>query len=282
MVFMSRCTRTNNEFFFRNSEIKEFFKIFLLSPHFFDTLSINAEWGQGFVTAAKQAEMGQTEVDETLATLGAEVRQLRKARQMTLADLAKASGVSVSHLSAIERGSVNATLDKIKRIASALDVPEEWFFAFRPGDGPLERTYVVRRDNRRNVNMLYGEPADVCGYSDTLLSSSLGGAFHMGMSEFPPYSDTYPVEIYVREGEAHGLVLEGELELTLEDEVITLREGDSFSFPGDVPHTTRNVSDKPARLIWVNSPVIIPRNAVYRDDGETKTKQITITKRSAP
>lgn len=239
------------------------------------------------MNAPRPAVIAQTELDETLASLGAEVRQLRKARQMTLADLARESGVSVSHLSSIERGSVNATLDKIRRIATALDVPEEWFFATRPGNGPMERTYVVRRENRRNVNMLYGEGPETCGYSDALLSSSLGGAFHMGMSEFPPHSDAYPVEVYVREGEAHGLVLEGELELTLEDEVITLRAGDSYSFPGDLPHSTRNVSDKPARLIWVNSPVIIPRNAVYCDDEQikarqTKTKRITITKRSAP
>lgn len=227
-------------------------------------------------------EAVQNDVEETIATLGAEVRQLRKARQMTLVDLADASGVSVSHLSAIERGRVNATLDKIKRIAFGLDVPEEWFFATRPGNGAMERTYVVRSENRRNLNMLYGEKPEVCGYSDALLSSSLGGEFHMGISEFAPHSQDHTIEVYVRDGEAHAIVLEGELELTLQDEIITLRAGDSYSFPGEIPHTTRNVSDKPARLIWVNSPVIIPRNAVYHGDGKKpKTRRIGKIKRSA-
>lgn len=234
------------------------------------------------MTAQFAAEAAQDEVEEALASLGAEVRQLRKARQMTLADLAGASGVSVSHLSAIERGSVNATLDKIKRIALGLDVPEEWFFSSRPGKGKMERTYVVRSENRRNLNMLYGETPESCGYYDALLSSSLGGEFHMGISEFPPHSKDHRVEVYVRDGEAHALVLEGELELTLEDEVITLRAGDSYSFPGEILHSTRNASDKPARLIWVNSPVIIPRNAVYHGDSKPKTRRIGKIKRSGP
>ncbi|MFC3616590.1 helix-turn-helix domain-containing protein [Lutimaribacter marinistellae] len=203
--------------------------------------------------------------DESMATFGAEVRELRRARQMTLADLAEASGVSLSHLSAIERGSVNPTLGKISRIAIGLGVPEEWFFNRREGEGPLERTYVVRHENRRNLNLLYGETAEVSGYADELLSSSLGGAFHMGISEYAPHSEAVADEIYSRAGEQHGLVLEGELVLTLETEVITVRAGDSFSFPGDILHSTRNMSDRPARLIWVNSPVIIPKYAVHEE-----------------
>lgn len=199
-----------------------------------------------------------------MATFGAEVRELRRARQMTLTELAKESGVSVSHLSAIERGTASPTLGKISKIAAGLDVPEEWFFSRREGAGPLERTYVVRQGNRRNLNLLYGESVSVSGYSDALLSSSLGGAFNMGMSEYPPHSEQVADEIYSREGEQHGLVLEGELVLTLEDEVITVRAGDSFSFPGRIVHRARNMSDKPARLIWVNSPVIIPKYAVHK------------------
>ncbi|MCB1422311.1 MAG: helix-turn-helix transcriptional regulator [Nitratireductor sp.] len=202
--------------------------------------------------------------EESIEAFGAEVRELRKARQMTLADLAGASGVSVSHLSAIERGSVSPTLGKITQIANGLGVPEEWFFSRRRGDGPLERTYVVRRENRRNLNLLYGETAEVSGYTDALLSSSLAGEFHMGISDYPPHSEQVVDEIYAREGEQHGLVLEGELVLTLESEIITVRAGDSFSFPGNILHSMRNKSDKPARLIWVNSPVIIPKYAIHR------------------
>lgn len=220
--------------------------------------------------------------EEGLASFGAEVRELRKARQMTLADLANASGISVSHLSAIERATVNPTLTKIGRIADALGVPQEWFFTFRPGSGPLERAHVVRRGNRRNLNLLYGETVARAGYSDELLSSSMGGAFHMGISYYPPFSDEVVDELYLREGEQHGFVLEGELVLRLEDEIVTVRAGDSFSFPGHILHSARNKSDKPARLIWVNSPVIIPKYAALdRSETGAAPRHITKKKRSS-
>jgi len=190
---------------------------------------------------------------------GAEVRQLRKARQKTLAQLRDATKISISHLSAIERGAVNPSLSMVTRIANALGVPEEWFFARRPGAGPLEQAYVVRAANRRNLNLLYDETVEQAGYSDALLSSSIGGGFYMGLSDYPPHSEQVVDHYYTREGEMHGLVLDGEFELRLEQEVITLREGDSFSFPGDIVHSARNLSDRRARLLWVNAPVILPR-----------------------
>ena len=195
---------------------------------------------------------------EALTAFGAEVRQLRKARELTLAELATASGISVSHLSAIERGTVSASLRKITSIAEALSVPEEWFFNRRPGSGPMERAYVVRKGNRRNLSLLYQEPMEQSGYSDQLLSSSIGGDFYMGVSDYSPHSSDIITPLFTRDGEMHGLVLEGEFQLTLEDELITLQAGDSFSFPGHIVHNARNISAQPARLLWVNSPVIIP------------------------
>lgn len=196
---------------------------------------------------------------------------------MTLAELATASGISVSHLSAIERGTVSASLRKITAIAEALAVPEDWFFSRRPGSGPMERAYVVRKQNRRNLSMLYQEPEEQSGYVDELLSSSIGGGFYMGVSDYSPHSEDIVTPLFTREGEMHGLVLQGVFELTLDEEVITLRAGDSFSFPGHIVHNARNLSDQPARLLWVNSPVIIPKLLARR---ATATQPTEISKKS--
>lgn len=207
---------------------------------------------------------------ESVEAFGAEVRQLRKSRGKTLDDLSRASGISLSHLSAIERGAVNASIDKVTRIAEALAVPAAWFFARRPGEGPLEKAHVVRAENRRNLNLLYGERPEVLGYMDWLLSSTIGGQFHMGISDYAPWSDQVKDELYIREGEFHALVLEGELLARLCDETFTLRAGDSYSIPGHLPHNIRNKSDRPARLLWVNAPVIIPTDALLEDGTRTR------------
>jgi transcriptional regulator with XRE-family HTH domain len=193
---------------------------------------------------------------------------------MTLKDMSTASGVSLSHLSAVERGTAKPSIDVIGRIADALGVSSDWFFARRPGAGPLERSFVVRHQNRRNLNVLYGESAAEVGYSDALLSSSIGGNFYMGVADYAPRSSRALEHLYQHGGEQHGYILEGELQLLIGDEVITLRQGDSYSFPASVVHNVRNQTDHTARLIWATSPVVIPKDVVAPAEQTDQSKLV--------
>jgi transcriptional regulator with XRE-family HTH domain len=220
------------------------------------------------MTVLKQVLM----VDQP-AAFGSEVRQMRKARRMTLKDLERDSGVSVSHLSAIERGASKPSMDVIHAIADALSVSPDWFFARRPGAGPLERACIVRERNRRDLNSLYSQAPDELGYADRLVSSSIGGAFYMGIADYPAVpADGVDETLQSHEGEQHGIVIEGQLELQLEDEIIVLQTGDSYTFDGRIPHRVRNRSDKTAVLIWAASPVVIPKDTVHRPEAETKRR----------
>jgi len=210
---------------------------------------------------------------ENLLSLGSEVRQLRKARQMTLKDLSRASGISLSHLSAIERGASNPSMDMLERLSAALTVSPDWFFARRPGEGPMERAYVVRSQNRRNLNALYGQDASELGYADSLLSSSVGGEFYMGLAVYKPNSETPSNRLQRHDGEQHGLVIEGELEIQIAEEVITLREGDSYSFDARIPHHARNRTDRICKLIWAVSPVVIPNELANAGDMQSSARE---------
>ena len=199
---------------------------------------------------------------ESLILIGSEIQQVRKVRQMTLKDLSAATDVSVSHLSAIERGAANPSLATVRRVADALGISADWFFARRPGIGPMERAYVVRRHNRRELNTFYGEKSEVLGLSDELLSSSIGGSFLLGLATYEPHSSRPGHPMYQHEGEQHGYILKGELELQIGDEKITLYEGDSYSFPTAIMHNARNNTDQPCQLIWAISPIVIPKDVV--------------------
>lgn len=58
--------------------------------------------------------------DQPQPALGKAIRQLRTERDMTQEALAHAAGVTVGHLSMIERGHSNPTWGTIKGIAKAL------------------------------------------------------------------------------------------------------------------------------------------------------------------
>ena len=61
--------------------------------------------------------------DQPQPALGKAIRQLREERGMTQESLAQEAGVTVGHMSMIERGHSNPTWATVKAIAGALDVP---------------------------------------------------------------------------------------------------------------------------------------------------------------
>ncbi len=204
----------------------------------------------------------------SIPSAGSEIRELRKARGLSLKQLSNVTGISVSYLSVIERDAGNPSHEMFQAIARALDVDMGWFFAPRSGAGPQERAYIVRAHSRRNLNTLYGNSARELGYSDSLLSSTIGGRFYMGMAVYAPGAERPVSPMHRHDGEEHGVIIKGELEMTLGDEVITLYEGDSYSFDARRRHRGRNRTDRETILVWAVSPIVIPREVEMKDGIE--------------
>lgn len=59
--------------------------------------------------------------DQPQPALGKAIRQLREKRGMTQEALAQEAGVTVGHMSMIERGHSNPTWATVKAVAAALD-----------------------------------------------------------------------------------------------------------------------------------------------------------------
>ena len=199
-----------------------------------------------------------TDTEDALVKLGEDLRALRKAQGLTLEDLAIASGKSLSFISKIERGQARPSVTTLQELAGALAVPVGWFFE---NDGPApadERPYVVRKARRRKLSYSGLGSTDYMGFEDHLLSASLDGQLALGMSTYQPGGSTGD-DLYTHEGEEAGLVLSGEIELTLDQEVFVLKAGDSFSFSADIPHRYCNRGDTPAQIVWANTPVTLKR-----------------------
>lgn len=180
------------------------------------------------------------------AFVGVSVRELRAARQRTLQDLAAATGLSVGHLSQVERGLSHPSVSALRAIAQGLGVTVGWFFRAAPAGSGNEGAYIVRTGARRRIRY-------ASGITDELLSPHLGGALEALMSRFAPGAES-GAEPYAHRGEEAGLVVEGRLEIWVEGERFDLGAGDSFAFPSTRPHRYRNPSDRETVVIWVITP----------------------------
>lgn len=178
--------------------------------------------------------------------LGSDLRALRKARGLTLTELAVRVGRSVGWLSQVERGLSEPAIADLRRLAGAFDVPISFFFA--NDDAPeQERGYIVRADSRRTL----GDPAE--GLTEQLLSPDLGGEFEMLRSVFAPGAEL--AEAQTRDTEEAGYVVSGLFDLWIGEQLFHLHPGDSFRI-NRRPHRWRNPGKVEAVVIWTIAPPV--------------------------
>ena len=180
------------------------------------------------------------------ATLGADIRALRKARGLTLTDIAERLGRSVGWLSQVERDMSEPSISDLRQIAECLDVPMSMLFAHAPA--PVEEAgYVVRKGARRPIG------SGAAGLVEELLSPDLTDDFEMVHSTFEPRSQIGSV--VTRPTQEVGYLISGKLDLEISERTFTIHPGDSFRIRGE-PHRWANPYDEPAVAIWVIAPPV--------------------------
>jgi transcriptional regulator with XRE-family HTH domain len=178
--------------------------------------------------------------------VGSSIRDLRRARDVTLTRLSELTGLSVGFLSQVERGISSPSVKALHDISRALGVTISWFFLTHEEVKPQERDYIVRANRRRHLSF-------ESGIVDELLSPNLSGQLELLYSRFPPGAESGD-QPYTHKGEEAGVIVQGSLELWIGGEVFILDEGDSFAFPSTEPHRYRNVSSDETVVIWAITP----------------------------
>jgi transcriptional regulator with XRE-family HTH domain len=178
---------------------------------------------------------GETRVGERL-------RELRRQRGLTMAQLASATGLTSGFLSQLERDLTSVSLSSLARICSVLDV--------RFGDvlDVAPTGEVIRRED---VPTWTG----IGAHEDKLLSSRDERRFHLMESRIPPGAGagdalyTFPADVEL------VYVLEGRLELRVGGTLHSVAAGDTLTYSPRDPHTWRNPSeDDDALVLWFTVP----------------------------
>lgn len=173
------------------------------------------------------------------------MRALRKARGVTLTQLAARLGRSVGWLSQVERDKSDPSIDDLRHIAAALEAPISLLFAHDAA--PLaEAGHIVRRQSRRRI----GSSAALI---EELLSPDLTDDFEVVHSTFQPRSRIG--EVVTRPTQEVGYILSGKLDLMIGGTRFTVHPGDSFRIRNE-PFEWINPYDTPAVAIWVIAPPI--------------------------
>lgn len=176
--------------------------------------------------------------------VGGHLRQARKARGLTLAELSARSGIAVSTISKAERGDIALTYDKFAALAHSLELEFDAIFGRRrkPSAGPMKPSFTAA--GKQHV---YDTP----NYEYGMLANNLTGKrmvpmrahIHArAMSDFPEYIR--------HSGEEFVFLLSGKLELRFESgKTFKLMPGDSLYFDSSVGHVYLSLSNEDAEVL---------------------------------
>ncbi len=192
------------------------------------------------ILASETPEMSEAQ------SLGRDIRALRKSRDLTLQELALIIGRSVGFISQIERGLSTPSINDLRTLAKAFDVPVSWFFVVNEVPDK-EREFIVRAGSRRAL----GTTED--GIVEELLSPDLGGSFEMFRSVLEPGAELS--EPVLRKTEEAGYIVSGAIDLWIGSRLFQLKAGDSFRFENK-PYRWRNPGKEKTVIIWVVSPPV--------------------------
>ena len=165
-----------------------------------------------------------------LAEVGPRLRRARTQRQVTLTELAAATGISESTLSRLESGQRKPSLELLLPIAAVHRIPlDELVGAPELGD-PRVRL-IPRRRNGRTVVPLTRRPGGIQAWKTVI----------------PP--EPGDPELRSHEGYEWLYVLGGRVRLILADDDITLGPGEAAEFDTRVPHWFGPAGDEPVEVL---------------------------------
>ncbi|MGB0799239.1 MAG: helix-turn-helix domain-containing protein [Planktomarina sp.] len=180
--------------------------------------------------------------------IGREVRTHRRQQDVTVAELASMTGLSIGMLSKIENGNTSPSLTTLQTLANALSVPLTAFF--RRFEEQREAVYTKEGEGveTEREGTRAGHQYNLLGH----IGSNASGVI------VEPYLITLSTKADVFQTFQHGgietiYMLEGEVEYRHGEAVYSLKPGDTLFFDADSPHGPEKLVQLPARYLSIIS-----------------------------
>jgi DNA-binding transcriptional MerR regulator/mannose-6-phosphate isomerase-like protein (cupin superfamily) len=191
------------------------------------------------VQSLKQQGVITTSRDSRAGALGLRLRQLREKRKLSLSQVAKAVGISVGFLSALERSQMSASVGTLSKLARFYRTNILQFFGAAESNSPL-----VVPEKRKILEAGPGVRMELLAWGNTVMEPHL----------FRIAPNAGSGDSYRHDGEEFLYVLRGTLRIALDGEQYELKPGDSFYFESSTPHNWSNPGKNETWVLWVNTP----------------------------
>ncbi len=176
--------------------------------------------------------------------IGVRLQAVRKSKGLSQRELAKRVGVTNSTISLIEQNKVSPSISSLKKVLDGIPISLADFFTLDledTGDSPFypkeEQPDVGNNEIHYFLVGQHKPNRQMCILREVM----------------PPGSDTGETMLS-HDGEEGGVVVRGQVEITVGDQVRVLGPGEAYYFESRQPHRFRNVGSDEAILVSANTP----------------------------
>ena len=176
--------------------------------------------------------------------VGQRLRGVREMHSLSQRELAKRAGVTNGTISLIEQNRVSPSIGSLRKVLQGIPMALSDFFALDAV--PRQKVFFAAEE------LL--EIAGAGGISYRQVGGDLGErALQILHERYAPRSDTGKT-LLRHESEEGGLVIRGQLEITVGDQRRVLGPGDAYYFDSRLPHRFRNPGDDECEVVSACTP----------------------------
>jgi transcriptional regulator with XRE-family HTH domain len=180
------------------------------------------------------------------AAIGRQVRGFRHQHGMTVAELARLSGLSNGMLSKIENGVTSPSLATLQTLSNALSVPLTAFFSKFEERRPAVHVKAGKGVEVARTGTRAGHQYNLLGH---IGANASGVTVEPYLINLTTESDVFPT--FQHDGIEFIHMLEGVVDYRHGDHLFRLEPGDSLLFDADSPHGPEVLITLPARYLSV-------------------------------
>ncbi len=181
--------------------------------------------------------------------IGTRIKNLRKSKKLTLAELSRSSGVALATISRIENGVMVGTLESHMAIANALGInlPQ----LYNELDQLPQKIDIQSKETRSDVFL----HSDKSSY-EILTTSVLTKKMMPILLTIEPFGKT-AIEQAKTGAEKFLFVLSGKLEVIIDEKTHSLNCNDTLYFDASLPHYYKNIGKAQTKIICVTTPPML-------------------------
>jgi transcriptional regulator with XRE-family HTH domain len=179
--------------------------------------------------------------------IGKKLQSIRKEKGISQRELAARAGLTNGTISLIEQNKTSPSIASLKRLLDAIPMSIADFFA------------TLEESNDPKIFFKAEEFTEIAPQTgaETISLRQLGNANKHALQilyeTYPPDADT-GLELLSHNGEEGGIVIEGEIEITVGDQAKILGPGEGYLFNSRQLHRFRNLGSKTCRVISACTP----------------------------